>query len=64
MVHAVFGREAEDVVNGAAPIGRGTMLADMLDAPIAELAMSNDIDTSKNLVDARTLPSVSNDHVK
>jgi hypothetical protein len=43
------------MVNGTAAIGRGTMLADVLNAPVAELAMSNDIDTSENFVDARTL---------
>jgi len=31
------------------------MLADMLDAPISELAMSDDIDAGKDFIDAWTL---------
>ena len=32
------------MVDGAATIGRSTVLTDVLDAPVAELAMSNNID--------------------
>jgi hypothetical protein len=59
LVHAVFGGETEDMVDSAASISRGSVFADVLDAPISELAMSDDIDTSKYLVDARTLSTVS-----
>lgn len=31
------------------------MFADVLDAPVAELAVGDDIDAGKDLVDARTL---------
>lgn len=43
------------MVDGATTIGGSTVLADVLNAPIAELAMSNDIDTSEYFVDAGTL---------
>lgn len=47
------------MINGAAAVGRGSMLADVLDAPVAELTVGDDIDASKDFVDARTLSHVS-----
>lgn len=55
LIHAVLSCEAEDVVDGAAAIGGSTMLTNVLNAPVTELASSNDIDACKNLIDARTL---------
>ena len=55
LIHAVLGSKADDMVDGAAAVSRGAMLANVLNAPVAELAMSNDIDTSEDFVDARTL---------
>jgi hypothetical protein len=55
LIHAVFCGEAEDVIDGTVAISRGAMLADMLNAPVPELTMSDDIDTSENFGDARTL---------
>lgn len=43
------------MVDGTAAIGRGTLLADVLDAPVTELTVSDDIDTSENFIDAGTL---------
>jgi len=43
------------VINRPIAVSRGSMFADVLDAPIAELAMGDDIDASEDLVDARTL---------
>lgn len=40
LVHTVVNCPKKDMFNGAAPIVRGTMLADMLNAPIAKLSMS------------------------
>jgi hypothetical protein len=59
LIHAILGGETKDMVDSAASISRGSVFADVLDAPISELAMSNDIDTSKHLIDARTLMIVS-----
>lgn len=55
LVHAVFRGITNDVVNGTASISWSTMLANVLDTPIAELTMSNDVDTGKNLFNARAL---------
>jgi hypothetical protein len=63
LIHAVLCGKAKDVVNGSASIGRRSVFADMLNAPIAELAVCDDIDAGKNLVDARTLANVSHDTV-
>lgn len=59
LVDAIVGCESKDVVNGPATVGRSTMFANMLDAPIAELAMGDDIDASQNLVDTGALILVS-----
>lgn len=43
------------MVDGTAAVGRRAMLADMLDAPVAELAMGDNVDVGKDLFNARTL---------
>jgi hypothetical protein len=58
LIHAVLRSIADDVVNGPATISRSTMLADVLDTPVAELAMSNDINASQYLFNARTLEMI------
>ena len=59
LIHAVLGSESKDVVDGTAAISGSAMLADVLDAPVAKLAVSNNIDTSENFVNAGTLGQVS-----
>ena len=59
LIHAVVGSEAKDVINSAASVSRGSVFADVLNAPVSKLALGNDIDASKDLVDARTLCTVS-----
>lgn len=55
LIHAVLRGEAEDVVDGASAVRKRAVLADVLDAPVAELAVSDDVDARKDLSDARTL---------
>ena len=55
MVHAILCSIAEDMVNGAASISWCSVLADMLNAPVAKLTVSDDVDTVQDLSDARTL---------
>jgi len=55
LIHAVLGSVADDMVNGAAAVGWSAMLADVLDAPVTELAVSNDVDIGQYLFDAGTL---------
>jgi uncharacterized protein YunC (DUF1805 family) len=43
LIHAVFGAVTKNVVDGAAAISGSTVFADMLNAPVAELAVGNDI---------------------
>jgi len=43
------------VISGAGTIWDGAVLADVLNAPVAELTVSDDVDTGENLIDARTL---------
>jgi len=58
LVGAVLCGIAKDVFNGTSLVRSGTMLADMLNAPVAELAVRNDIDTAEDFVDAGTLEVV------
>ena len=55
LVHAILCGIAEHVVYGTATISRKAMLADVLDAPVAELAMRDNVDAVEDLVDAGTL---------
>lgn len=55
LVHAVLGGISNDMVDGSAAVSRGAMLADVLDAPVAKLAMSDNVDIGKHLLNARTL---------
>jgi hypothetical protein len=43
------------MVNGTATVRRSTVLADVLDTPVAELTMCNDVDVLQNLFNASTL---------
>ncbi len=43
------------MVNGAASISWCSVLTDVLNAPITELTVSNDVDAIQDLGDARTL---------
>jgi hypothetical protein len=55
LVHAVLRSIANDMVNGTATISWSTMLADVLDAPVAKLAMSNDVNALQDFLNARAL---------
>ena len=55
LVHAILRSIADDMVNGSAAVSWGAMLADVLDAPVAKLPMSNDINACQDLLNARAL---------
>jgi len=55
LVHAVLRGIANNMVDGSAAISWGTMLTDMLDAPVAKLAMSNNINALQDFLNARAL---------
>lgn len=55
LIHAVFSGEADNVIDGASTVRRVAMLTDVLDAPVAKLAMSDDVDASQNFIDAWAL---------
>jgi hypothetical protein len=59
LVHAVLGSIANDMFGGTAAISWGSMLTDMLNAPISKLAMGDNVDASKDLLNARALTVVS-----
>ncbi len=59
LVHAVLGSVTKYMIDRPAPVVRGPMLADVLDAPVAKLAVSYDIDILQYFFDARTLSEVS-----
>lgn len=59
LIGTVLGGVANNMVNSSAAIRRSTMLANVLDAPVSELAMSHNVDVRQNLFDAGTLRDVS-----
>jgi hypothetical protein len=59
LVHAVLGSISDDMINGTTAICWGAVLTDVLDTPITELAMSDNVNVGKNLLDARALGQIS-----
>ena len=59
LIHAVFRRVADDMVNCSATISWSAMLTDVLNAPITELTMGDDVNTCKYFLNARALVHVS-----
>lgn len=55
LVHTVLCSVAKHVINSTIAIGKSAMLADVLDAPVTELTVSDHINTGEDLVDAGTL---------
>ena len=55
LVHTVFGGKTQDMVNGAASVSGRSVFADVLDAPVSKLTVSNNVDASENFVDTGTL---------
>jgi hypothetical protein len=55
LVHAVFRGISNDMINGTTAISRSAMLANMLDAPVSKLAVSDNINAGKYLFDTGTL---------
>lgn len=55
LVHTVLGCKTDDMVNSAAAVSRSTMLANVLNAPVSELAMGNDVNVLEHFFNARAL---------
>lgn len=55
LIRAVLGRITNHMIDSAAAVGRGTVLADVLDAPIAELAVGNNVNVREDFLNAGTL---------
>src|SRR5450432_3961204 len=55
LIHAVLSSKSDDMISCTAAISWSAMLANMLDAPVAELAVSYDINACQHLFNARTL---------
>lgn len=55
MVDTVVVRVCEDVVDNTALVGRGTMLTEMLDAPITELAVGDEVNVGNDFFNRRAL---------
>ena len=55
LIHAVLGSVSDDMIDGAAAISRSPVLADMLNAPVSKLAMSDDVDAAKDFLNTWAL---------
>lgn len=59
LISAVLGCVANNMVNGSAAVGRSAMFANVLDAPVSKLPVSDNVDVGKNFLDARPLQQIS-----
>ena len=55
LVNTIVVGVVEDMVNNAALVGRRTMFTQVLDAPVAELTMGDEIDVSNDFLNRRAL---------
>ena len=55
LVHAIVASPQEDMLDGTILVMRSSVLTDVLDAPITELAMGEEIDFCKNFLNGRAL---------
>jgi hypothetical protein len=55
LIGAVLGSVANDMVDCPATVGRSAVLADVLDAPVSELAMGNNVNVGEDLLDTGAL---------
>lgn len=55
LVGTILGSVPDDMVNGSATVGGAAMFADMLDAPVSKLPVSDYVDVGEYFLDARTL---------
>lgn len=59
LIGAVLGCISDDMVDGAASVGGSTMLANVLDAPVAELAVGHNVNVGQNLFNTGPLLAMS-----
>lgn len=55
LIHGILRSVPNDMINGTTAVCRGTMLANMLDAPVTELAMCHNVDVGKDFLNAWAL---------
>lgn len=55
LIHAVLGGVADDVVNRTAAVRGSSMFADVLNAPVAKLTVSHNVNVCENFLDAGAL---------
>jgi hypothetical protein len=55
LIHTVLRSVTDDMVDSTAAVTRGAMFTDMLNAPITELTMGNNINTRKDLFNTGAL---------
>lgn len=55
LIHGILCSVTNDMIDSTAAVGGGTVFADMLDAPVAKLAVCHDVDVGKDFFNAWTL---------
>lgn len=55
LIGTVLSGEAENMLDSTTFVSGATVLADVLNAPVAELTMRDNVNTGEDFVDARTL---------
>lgn len=55
LVHGILSSVSNNMINGTAPVSRSSVLTNMLDAPVSELTVGDDIDIGEDLLDTMAL---------
>lgn len=55
LIHGILRSVSNDMINSTAAVRRGTMFANMLDAPVSKLAVGHDVDVGEDFLNAWAL---------
>jgi len=55
LIGTILSSEAKNMLDGTALVSRTAVLANVLDAPVTELTVRDDVDASEDFVDTGTL---------
>lgn len=55
LIHGILSSVSNNMINGTAPVSRSSVLTNMLDAPVTELTMGDDVNIGEDLLDTMAL---------
>lgn len=55
LVHGILSSVSNNMINGTAPVSRSSVLTNMLDAPVSELTVGDDVNIGEDLLNTMAL---------